>query len=105
MPRDSGTVAVNGGCPVSFTWPASRARERLPSSFRRSIMHHYRRSIIPRLTSAMFWLILGTLLVPAFAQPAEEAQKKLRGTWTATKAERDGKAADDVVGNRLSFTG
>ena len=44
-------------------------------------------------------------LFPAFAQPAEEAQKKLQGTWTATKAERDGKAADDVVGHRLSFTG
>ena len=36
---------------------------------------------------------------------AEEPQKKLQGTWTATKAERDGKAADDVVGDRLSFTG
>jgi uncharacterized protein (TIGR03067 family) len=35
---------------------------------------------------------------------AEEAQKKLQGSWTATKAERDGKAADDVVGHRLSFT-
>jgi uncharacterized protein (TIGR03067 family) len=58
-----------------------------------------------RLTSAMCWLILGTWLVPAFAQPAEEAQKKLQGSWTATKAERDGKAADDVVGHRLSFTG
>ena len=53
----------------------------------------------------MCWLILGTGLVPAFAQRAEEAQKKLQGTWTATKAERDGKAADDVVGHRLSFTG
>jgi uncharacterized protein (TIGR03067 family) len=30
---------------------------------------------------------------------------KLQGTWTAIKAERDGKAADDVVGHRLSFTG
>jgi uncharacterized protein (TIGR03067 family) len=58
-----------------------------------------------RLTSAMCWLILGTGLVPAFAQPAEEAKKKLQGTWTATQAERDGKAADDVVGHRLSFTG
>ena len=58
-----------------------------------------------RLTSAMCWLILGTCLVPALPQPAEEAQKKLQGTWTATKAERDGKAADDVVGHRLSFTG
>jgi uncharacterized protein (TIGR03067 family) len=53
----------------------------------------------------MCWLILGTALVPAFAQPAEETQKKLQGTWTATKAERDGKAAEDVVGHRLSFTG
>jgi len=30
---------------------------------------------------------------------------KTAGTWTATKAERDGKAADDVVGHRLSFNG
>ena len=58
-----------------------------------------------RMTWTMCWLILGTGLVPAFAQPAEEAQKKLQGTWTATKAERDGKAADDVVGHRLSLTG
>ena len=57
------------------------------------------------LTSAMFWLILGTWLGSAFAQPAAEAQKKLHGTWTATKAERDGKTADDVVGHRLWFTG
>jgi uncharacterized protein (TIGR03067 family) len=56
-----------------------------------------------RLTSTMCWLILGTGLV--LAQPAEEAQKQLQGTWIATKAERDGKAADDVVGHRLSFTG
>ena len=41
----------------------------------------------------------------AFAQPAEDTQKKLQGTWTSTKAERDGKAADDVVGHRLSLTG
>jgi uncharacterized protein (TIGR03067 family) len=58
-----------------------------------------------RLISAMCLSILGTALVPAFAQPAEEAQKKLQGTWTATQAERDGKAADDVVGHRLAFTG
>ena len=53
-------------------------------------------------------LLLGLALASvhlAFAQPAEEAQRKLQGTWTATKAERDGKAADDVVGHRLSFTG
>jgi uncharacterized protein (TIGR03067 family) len=57
------------------------------------------------MTWAVCWLILGAGLVPAFAQPAEEAQKQLQGTWTATKAERDGKAAEDVVGHRLSFTG
>jgi len=55
------------------------------------------------LTSAICWLILGTGLV--FAQPAEQAQKQLEGTWIATKAERDGKAADDLVGHRLSFAG
>jgi len=53
----------------------------------------------------MCWLVLGAGLVSAFAQPAEEAHKKLQGTWTATQAERDGKAADDVVGHRLSFPG
>ena len=58
-----------------------------------------------RMTWTMCWLILGTGLVPAFAQPAEEAQKQLQGTWEATRAERDDKAADDVVGHRLSFTG
>jgi len=41
----------------------------------------------------------------AFAQPAADTQKQLQGTWTSTKAERDGKAADDVVGHRLSLTG
>jgi len=58
-----------------------------------------------RLISAMCGLILGTGFVLAFAQPAEDAQKQLQGTWTATKAERDGTAADDVVGHRLSLTG
>jgi hypothetical protein len=56
-----------------------------------------------RLTSTMGWLILGTGLV--LAQPVEQAPKQLEGTWIATKAERDSKAADDVVGHRLSFTG
>jgi uncharacterized protein (TIGR03067 family) len=31
--------------------------------------------------------------------------KNLQGTWTATKAERDGQAASDVVGHRLTVTG
>ena len=57
------------------------------------------------MTWALCGLIFGTVLVPAFARPAEESQKKLQGTWTVTKAERDGKAAEDIVGHRLSFTG
>jgi uncharacterized protein (TIGR03067 family) len=57
------------------------------------------------ITWAMFWLICGKGLMPAFAQPAEGAPKNLQGTWSATKAQRDGKSADDVVGHQLSFTG
>jgi uncharacterized protein (TIGR03067 family) len=57
------------------------------------------------ITWAMSWLILGNGLMPAFAQPAERAAQDLHGTWLATKAERDGKAADDVVGHRLSIAG
>jgi uncharacterized protein (TIGR03067 family) len=57
------------------------------------------------ITGAMCWLIFGIGFVPALAQQADEAPKKLQGMWSATKAERDGKAADDVVGHRLSFAG
>lgn len=57
------------------------------------------------MTWAVCWLIFGMGLAPAFAQPSEEAQKALHGTWTATRAERDGKGADEVVGHRLSFSG
>ncbi|HEY8504491.1 MAG TPA: TIGR03067 domain-containing protein [Gemmataceae bacterium] len=53
----------------------------------------------------MCWLVLGAGLAPALGQPAEEARKHLEGTWVATAAQRDGKAADDVIGHRLSFTG
>jgi uncharacterized protein (TIGR03067 family) len=62
-------------------------------------------TVMQRLTSVMCWLILGAWLVPVFAQPAQDARNTLQGTWTAAEAERDGKAADDVIGNRLSFTG
>src|SRR4051794_9590512 len=31
MPRYSGTLAVSGGCSISTTWPASWAKECLPS--------------------------------------------------------------------------
>jgi len=58
-----------------------------------------------RLTSTMCWLVLGTGLVATFGQPADEPQKNLQGTWAATSAERDGKAANDVVGHRLTFNG
>jgi uncharacterized protein (TIGR03067 family) len=57
-----------------------------------------------RPASAIRWLILGTALVLADAQ-APAADPGLQGTWTATRAERDGKAADDVVGHQVSFTG
>ncbi len=57
-----------------------------------------------RLPSAMCWLILGIGLVLACTQPAA-AQADLQGTWIATKAERESKAADDVIGHRLSFSG
>ena len=57
----------------------------------------------------MIWslgcLILATALLPASAQQAEEAQKKLQGAWTTTKAERNGKPADDVVGHLLTISG
>ena len=58
-----------------------------------------------RRTSAMCWLIISTGLILACALPAKAAETTLQGTWIATKAEQDGKAADDVVGHRLSFTG
>lgn len=57
------------------------------------------------LTSAMRLLMLWMGLILAFAPLANAAQTKLQGTWVATKAERDGKAADDVVGHQLSIAG
>lgn len=53
-----------------------------------------------RLTA--IFLLLASILFGA--QPAA-AQATLQGDWTATKAERDGKSAEDVLGNRLSFSG
>jgi uncharacterized protein (TIGR03067 family) len=57
-----------------------------------------------RPTLAMCSLLLTAWLVPSLVHPAQKGQKNLHGTWTATKAERNGKEADDVVGHRLSFT-
>src|SRR6185369_12936618 len=64
-----------------------------------------RRHVMRRLTSTICGVILGTGIAVAFAQPVDEAQKKLLGAWTATRAQRDGEAVDDVVGHRLTFTG
>jgi uncharacterized protein (TIGR03067 family) len=49
--------------------------------------------------------MLVAAIVPASAQPAADAQAKLQGAWTATRAERDGHTAEDVVGHRLIFLG
>jgi uncharacterized protein (TIGR03067 family) len=54
----------------------------------------------------MRWLIsamTGALLI--FALPAQAAPKAVQGTWIAVAAEREGKAADDVVGHRLALAG
>src|SRR5215207_10656809 len=58
-----------------------------------------------RLAAATSWLIVGTGLLLAFAYPSEASEKELQGTWTATKAEQDGKSDSAIVGHRLSFTG
>jgi len=62
-----------------------------------------RRNAMNRIAAAACLWILGAAAARISAQPAEEALAKLQGTWTAVRAERDGKAAGDVVGNRLSF--
>jgi uncharacterized protein (TIGR03067 family) len=40
----------------------------------------------------------------AWSQCQATTTRSLQGTWTATAAERDGTAANDVVGHRLTFT-
>jgi len=44
--------------------------------------------------------VTGVVLAP----PVAATEHKLEGTGTAIKAERDGKPADEVVGNRLILT-
>jgi uncharacterized protein (TIGR03067 family) len=44
-------------------------------------------------------------LVLACLQPTLARATELQGSWTATKADREGRAVDDIVGNQLSFTG
>ena len=55
--------------------------------------------------SAVCSLALGSGVLLAPAQLARAADKDLQGTWTATKAERDGRAATDLVGHTLFFSG
>ena len=57
-----------------------------------------------RLSSALSLSILGAGLAVIGAPPAEATQR-LQGSWDATNAERDGKAAGELVGHRLTFTG
>jgi uncharacterized protein (TIGR03067 family) len=58
-----------------------------------------------RLTSVVCWWLLGAGLGLAYTQPPADAPQYLQGTWTAITAVRDGTAADDVIGHRLSLTG
>ena len=56
------------------------------------------RRLISTVCGMLFGMVLATTL------PAKADQMALQGNWTATKAERDGKSADDVIGHRLSFS-
>jgi len=58
---------------------------------------------VPGPTLAMCWSVLAMGLFLACGSPVEATETKVLGNWTAVKAERDGKGADDVVGNRLSL--
>src|SRR5262249_16904430 len=79
---------------IERTWPATLRLKRCNTSGE---------LVMPWRTWAMCWLITG--LVLACALPAKAADTTLQGTWVATKAEQDGKAADNLVGHRLSFMG
>jgi uncharacterized protein (TIGR03067 family) len=58
-----------------------------------------------RLTSALsLSILLGAGLSVIGGLPAEATQR-LQGSWDATNSERDGKAAGELVGHRLTFTG
>jgi uncharacterized protein (TIGR03067 family) len=45
------------------------------------------------------------ILIAGLAWPIAAAPADLTGTWTAMHAERDGAAAAELVGHRLSFAG
>ena len=44
------------------------------------------------------------VLMLACARMPDDGRALLQGTWVATSAERDGAAAEDVLGNRLTFS-
>src|SRR5262249_37704714 len=57
-----------------------------------------------------FLFTLAASLVLAAMAPGDDAANKkasetLQGTWTIASAERNGKAADDIKGHQLSFSG
>ena len=60
---------------------------------------------IPLRTARLLIVGMGLACASAFAQTAAEVRQTLQGAWTATKAERDGKSAEDVIGHRLTFSG
>ena len=52
--------------------------------------------------------VMGVLLaagVPGEAADAKKADGGIRGTWTAVSAERNGAAADDIKGHKLTLQG
>jgi uncharacterized protein (TIGR03067 family) len=48
-------------------------------------------------------LFLPVIALLAAAPASAPAQSRLDGAWTAVAASRDGRTADDVVGNKLMF--
>lgn len=52
----------------------------------------------------LFTSLVGVaLVVPTHAD--DKPPEKLQGTWVATSAQRNGKAADEIVGHQLTFAG
>ena len=88
---------------MEFELPAESRRTHRASD-RRSNVPHARRDIVRRLTSAMGWSVVVIGLFVAGGRLAEAGATSVQGNWTAVEAERDGKRADDVIGNRLSFS-
>ena len=58
--------------------------------------------------NARITVLLPLAFAPALAQPVAQAVvetgRHLQGSWTAVHADRDGRRADDLLGQRVSFT-